>query len=589
MTTQQVLLALIFVVMSAAFIAGRLRLDVIAVAGLLAAVAVGAVSPEAAFSGLGNPAVVAVAAVLILTRAVHDSRVLEPLTARIAAGSAPPAGQLTALCAAVAVASTFMNNIGALALFMPAALEIARRQGLHPGFFLLSLSYAALLGGMVSLIGTPANLLVSGFRAEATGTGFSFIAFAAVGAPLASAGVIYLAWRGRRRAAAAVANDADDPPAPTLYDVELTVAPGSPLIGEPAAIPPSYGAATVYGVVRNAKIITCSLSETIVAAGDVLLTRASSPALQALTAYGGATAEPALPASDEALVEVVVAPNALMQGSCAASLALEERFGVRLTAAARQGRPPAGRLADAPLSLGDVLLLRGAPARIADAAAELGCLPLAERGPLIQTQNRWFKPVWLIPAVFILAVAAAAFDLTSPAVALVAGVSALALTGALRPVEIYRAVDWQVIVLLAAMLPLGAALQDVGLAALMGGLALKASSASGFAEIGPAALVAVFLAVSMLLTPFLNNPAVAAATAPAAIAAAQAAGMSPDPLLMAVAVGASCDFLTPFGHHNNALVMGPGGYRFGDYARLGWGLELLALIGGTALIVLIWT
>jgi di/tricarboxylate transporter len=576
---QQSVLAFIFVAMLVAFVWGRRRFDAVAVIGLSAATAAGLVPPEAAFAGLGNPAVVTVAAVLIMTRALSAAGVFDRLIKPALTGVASPAAQLAVLCGLTAAASAFMNNIGALALFMPAALETARRGGRAPGFYLMSLSYAALLGGMVTLIGTPANMLISGFRAQAVGEGFSLSAFAPVGLPLAVLGVAYLAGRAWLRARSADVPRSDEPPPAGLYDVELAVSPGSPLIGRPAAAVGDYGRAEVYGVVRDERRVFARPGEAILQSGDILLTRADADALRALTAGGGVRAAAESDAAPgDTLTEVVVAPNALMQGSCAAALDLPERFGVTLIAAARQGRRAEGRLAELSLSLGDVLLLRGAPGRIAEAAAELGCLPLADRGLFIRPQNRLLTPV-----VFTVAVLVAAFELTSPAVAFVGGVVGLLAGGALRAEETYRAVDWPVIVLLAAMLPLGDALQTTGLAARLGEAALW-SAGDG----GPAALVGLILAAAMLLTPLLNNPATVAVMAPIALAVAARLGISPDPFLMAVAVGASCDFLTPFGHHNNALVMGPGGYRFGDYARLGWGLELLALAGGTGLITLVW-
>lgn len=585
MTAQQALLAGLFAVMLAAFASGRWRLDVVAVCGLLAAVAAGLVPADAAFAGFGNPAVVTVAAVLMLTRALHDCRAVEPLTARALSGVASPAAQVAVLSALTAAASAFMNNIGALALFMPAALDLARRQGRHPGFYLMSLSYAALLGGMVTLIGTPANMLISGFRAQAAGEGFHLFAFAAVGGPLAILGVVYLALRAwwSDRGPAVAANDLDIPADPLSFDVELTVRTGSPLIGKPAAALAQYGRAAPCAVFRQNNRLTGLPSETILAAGDVVAARVERTALLALTARGGAAAEPVAPGPGDVLTEMVVGPNAPIQGSCALTLELEERFGVRLAAAARQGRRADDRLAALPLSLGDVLLLRGPAARAAEAAAELGCLVLVGNGTIIHDARQWFKSVWLTPALFVVAALAAAFEMTSPAVAFVGGVLAMVITGSFRSADAYRAVDWPVIVLLGAMLPLGEALQTTGLAAYLGQAAL---GVAGFG--GSAALVAVMLAVTMLLTPVLNNPATVAVMAPVALAAAHAAGVSPDPLLMAAAVGASCDFLTPFGHHNNAVVMGPGGYRFGDYARLGWGLEALALAGGTGLIIAFW-
>lgn len=582
MTAQQAALGFIFVVMLASFAWGRLRYDVVAVAGLAAAVAFGLVPPDAAFHGFGEPAVVTVAAVLILTRAVGAAGLFDRLADRAVRGVRSPAAQTAVLCGLTAAASALMNNIGALALFLPAAMSLARREGLPPGFFPMSLSYAALLGGMATLIGTPANLLVSGFRAQAVGEGFSFFSFAAVGVPLAAVGVIYLAWRaGIARTGEGAAND--EGPAPASYDVELTVPPGSPLIGRSGTEAlRGYGRATLCGVARDGECVFGPAADAPVRVGDTLLARADAAALAALTTQAAPTAETPSSDPEEGLSEVVVAPNALMQGSCVASLDLEGRYGVRLVAAVRQGRRFDRRLAELPFSTGDVLLLRGRAARVAEAAADLGCLPLADRGVALPAAGRAGGRAAVAATIFAAAVLAAAFNLAPPAVAFVVGVLALTASGALPAGQLYRGVDWPVIVLLAAMIPLGGALQTTGLAGLLGETALGQGGAD------PVAMTALLLAATMALTPLLNNPATVAVMAPIALEVAARLGVSPDPLLMAVAVGASCDFLTPFGHHNNALVMGPGGYRFGDYARLGWGLELLVLFGGTGLIALVW-
>ncbi|HRQ80857.1 MAG TPA: SLC13 family permease, partial [Azospirillaceae bacterium] len=374
MTSAQAALGLIFVVMLAAFVWGRWRFDFIAVAGLTAAVACGLVSPDAAFRGFGEPAVVTVAAVLILTRAVAAAGMFDRLAAWAVRGARSPAGQTAALCGLTAAASMVMNNIGALALFLPAALSLARRHGLPPGFFPLSLSYAALLGGMATLIGTPANLLVSGFRAQAVGEGFSFFAFAPVGVPLAVVGVAYLTWRARLRGPTPAAANDEGPP-PVVYDVELTVSPGSPLIGRPTAALADYGRIILCGVVEadDGRFLPGE-GDRPLRIGDALLAQADADALLELTGRAGLTADRGPVHPDHALTEVVVAPNALAQGSCAAALELEERYGVRLVAAARQGRRFDRRLAQTPLFIGDVLMLRGLPERTAAAAADLGCL-----------------------------------------------------------------------------------------------------------------------------------------------------------------------------------------------------------------------
>ncbi|PWC37769.1 SLC13 family permease [Azospirillum sp. TSO35-2] len=564
--------------MLAAFAAGRWRYDVVAMAGLMAAVAMGLVPADAAFAGFANPAVITVAGVLVLSRTLTRSGRFDAVAERLLAGVSGLPGQLAVLCGLAAAASAVMNNIGALALFMPVALWAAKRHGRSPALYLMPLSYATLLGGMTTLIGTPANLLVSRFRAAAAGEPFGMFAFSAVAVPLAVLGIGYLALVGWRQARTNAGLEPDDAPDDLpLYDTELTVTPASPYRGRLVAELERERHARVTGIVRDGRRVFARLAEEALRAGDLLLIRVDVAALHTLAASGGLV--PPVPAQgDGTFAEAVVAPNAVLQGSCAASLDLEGRWGVTLVAAMRQQRRTEGRLADASLSVGDVLLLHGEPAAIRTAIDELGCLPLADRR--IDPQPRRTA---VAGAVFTVAVLLAALDIGPPAIVFSVGVLVLVVARCLRPSEVYDAIDWPVIVLLAAMIPLGDALQSSGTAGLVAGALL--AEAGG---VGPQAMLTLVLAVTMLLTPVLNNPATVIVMSPVALSLAGRLGLSADPFLVAVAIGASCDFLTPFGHHNNALVMGPGGYRFTDFARLGIGLELMVIIVAPLLIPLVW-
>ncbi|MGQ9366495.1 SLC13 family permease [Azospirillum sp. ST 5-10] len=575
----QAALTAILAVVLAAFAAGRWRYDVVAIGGLLAAVGAGLVPAEAAFVGFANPAVITVAAVLVLARTAAESGVFDRVAGRLLAPARSLPAELAILCGLGAATSAFMNNIGAISLFLPVALSLAARQGRPPGLYLMPLSYATLLGGMVSLIGTPANLLVSGFRAGAVGEPFGLLAFAPVGAPLAVLGVAYLALAGWRFLPAARDDaDAGEPAGPGAFDTELLVAAGSPRAGRTVAALESDTGVEVHGIVREGRRVFARLAGEALRDGDVLLARADAGTLRRLARSDGLAAAGDPGTADGVLAEVVVAPDAPLQGSCAVTLDLEGRWGVTLVAAARQGRRSEGRLAEATLATGDVLLLRGEREAIRRAAADLGCLLLADRDLPVPPRR---SP--LAGAVFAAAVLGAAFGLAPPEIVFVLGVLALVVAGRVSPSELYRTVEWPVIVLLAAMIPLGEALQATGTAGLAAQTVLAVAGG-----LGPAVPLVLVLAATMLLTPVLNNPATVAVMAPIALDLAGRLGVSADPFLVAVAVGASCDFLTPFGHHNNALVMGPGGYRFADFARVGAGLELLVIAAGAALILLVW-
>lgn len=577
MNGEQAALTAILAAMLAALAAGRWRYDVIAMAGLLAAVVIGALPPAAAFAGFGSPAVITVAAVLVLARTTARFGAFDWLAARLLSGTTALPAQLAVLCGLGAAMSAFMNNIGAISLVLPMALWLARRHRRPPALYLMPLSYATLLGGMITLIGTPANLLVSGFRAGATGEPFALFAFAPVAVPLAVLGIAYLSLVGWRFLPASRRGTLDDgdSSAPGWFDADLRLAAGSPHAGRTVAALEQGRTLRVHGIERDGARVFGRLAGRTLRPGDVLLLRAEADTLRRLAEAEGLIPETAIQPVDGDFMEAVIAPNAPAQGSCALTLDLERRWGVCLAAAARQDRRAEGRLAEASLSVGDVLLLHGSPDAIRTAAAELGCLLLADRRLTLQPRR-----AALSGAVFAAAIAAAALALAPPQLAFTLGVLALVFTRSLRPHEVYEAIDWPVIVLLAAMIPLGQALLDTGTAGVAAAAVLSAAG-----HLGPAALVALVLAATMLVTPILNNPATVTVMAPVALDLAARLGVAPDAFLVAVAVGASCDFLTPFGHHNNALVMGPGGYRFGDYARVGAGLEALVIAAATVLIL----
>jgi di/tricarboxylate transporter len=579
MEFEQAAVAAILVGMFAAFFAGRWRHDVVALAGLMAAVLTGVVPAASAFSGFASPAVITVAAVLVLTRTLARSGVFDVLGGRLLAGASGTTAQIAILCATGAAISAFINNIGALALLMPVALAVARRHGRSPSLYLLPLSYATLLGGMSTLIGTPANLLVSEFRAAATGEPFAMFAFAPVGAPLALLGVAYLAAIGWRRVPSRRDGGEPDIPLPAGgYETELTVAQHSPHMGRSVGALERERGLQVYAIVRDGVRVFGRLAQETLRAGDVVLLKADAATLRRLVEAEGMVPHLGPEAEDGILVEAVMMPDAVARGSSARTLDLWRRWGVTLVAASRRGRRSEGRLAEAPLSTGDVLLVHGNRDAVLAALAELGCLPLADRRLTLQPRRALAGG-----AIFGTAVTLAALGMAPPEIGFSLAVLALLAARMLRPAEMYDAVDWPVLVLLAVMIPMGGALIETGTAGLLAGIAATATG-----DLGPHVLLGLVLGATMLITPVLNNPATVTVMAPVALDLAAGLQVSPDPFLIAVAIGASCDFLTPFGHHNNAVVMGPGGYRFGDYARVGRWLELLVFAVAVVLIPLAW-
>lgn len=589
MTFDQTAISAILVCTLILFVWGRWRYDVVAMLSLMAGVGFGLIDPDDAFMGFGNAAVVTVAAVLAISHALSRSGVIDLLGDRVMALTRSPFGQRASLCLLGAVLSGFMNNVGALAVLMPVAISAAKTSGYSSSQILMPLSFSTLLGGMLTMIGTPPNLLISQFREQALGERFSMFDFTAVGLALALVGVAFvvtIGWRliPKDRQGKAAEQESFEV---TDYVTELRVGDVSVIVGKTVTEleQESDGAITVVGIVRNERRLIGRLLYESVKAGDVLMVQSDSDTLQKLVKGQGLDLAERPPENEDhaitgdmTVAEAVVTPVSWVQGRTAATLDLRRHWQVNLLALSRQGRPVDGRLRNVSLVAGDVLLLEGDEKDLNEVIANLGALPLANR-KLAFEPGRNLVPVLL----FVAAIVATSFGLVSSSIAFTLTVVALVLVNALRPSEVHEAIDGSVIVLLAAMIPFGEALQNTGTAQLI---------ADGvFALAGtfpPLALLGIVLAATMAATPVLNNAATVVIMAPIAIAIAERTGVSPDPFLIAVAVGASCDFLTPFGHHNNTIIMGPGGYRFTDFARMGAPLEALVVVVALAVIPIVW-
>lgn len=576
MTLDQALLLLVLGATVGLLIAERWRYDLIALCSLLICVLLGLVAPDMAFAGFADPAVITVVAVLLLSHSVAQTGAVSALARTLGSRAQTPIALVFTLCSVAVLLSAFMNNVGALALLMPVAMSLCARHRIPVSQVLMPLSFATLLGGMTTLIGTPPNLLIARFREQATGEAFRMFDFALVGVPVAILGLAWLTlagwrWLPVRPRSADTESDAG------AYTAELSVTAESSFIGRGAAEIAGDGARLI-GIVRDDKRVFLPVSRLVVQGADTLLLEADLATLGRLLndkelGFPDTTSDNLLP-----LTEAVVTPQSLTLGSSPGTLGLRERWNLQLVAIARHGRRFEGRLDDATFAVGDVLLLAGEPHALRPTLSELGCMVLQDREITV-------SPARALPpfVVFGLAIAAAASGLLQPAIAFALGALVSFIAGWIRPIDLRRNVDWSVIVLLAAMIPIGGALESTGTAGWLAG-GIFAMAGDG----GPMLLLALTLAVTMSLTPFLNNPATVVVLAPIVVSLADSAGLSPDAFLIAVALGASCDFLTPFGHHNNALIMGPGGYRFADYPRAGWPLSLLVFISATLLIGFWW-
>jgi di/tricarboxylate transporter len=593
-TFDQWALVVIFAVALALFISERVRYDLVALGALLVAVLAGLVAPEDAFAGFANDAVVTVAAVLVMSQALARSGAVDALTVPLLRVATRPLALLIGLCAVGAFLSSFMNNVGALALLMPIAISGARKGGYSPGLLLMPLSFATLLGGTVTLIGTPPNLLIADVSLRLRGEAFTMFDFTPVGAALTLAGIAFIALVGWRLLPAGRAGTKS---ATELFDIghyvtEGRIPPKSSLVGQTIREfeEANSDAAVVLGLVHGDVRIRARPTYTI-QAGDVLLLQAETEALQGYVKGGqvelvaAAPHEPAeaAPASGESgakpppaaatqrrgleTAEVVVTPTSWVQGTTARKLHLRARFDTNLLAISRRGRPITTRLRDVSLLAGDVLLLEGPATDLSDVVTRLGCLPLADRRLLVS------RPQVVLPfAVFLAAVALVILGFTTAAIAFVLGAAVMVALGFLPAREVYTAVEWPVVVLLAALIPVAGALETSGTAQLAAD-ALVAVAGS----LPPHAILALVLALTMAVTPLLNNAATVLVMGPIAHGIAESIGVDSAAFLMAVAIGASCDFLTPFGHQNNTLILGPGGYRFADFWRLGLPMDAIVL------------
>lgn len=591
MSEQNVDQAVIFAVLAGAlvlFVWGRWRYDVVAVGALLIATLAGVVPSEDAFSGFGHPAVITVAAVLVLSRGLAEAGVVTVLADWLLRIGKRPGLHLGGLIGAVAILSMFMNNVGALALLLPVAVRLAREGEYEPSRLLMPLGFASLLGGLTTMIGTPPNIIIGTFRAESAGAPFAMFDFFPVGGMAALAGLAFL-WLASARLVPVRRASASQTALFRIEDYlsEATVTEESSAAWKTVAeIEEALGGDIVIaGIVRRDRRLPAPAPREVVAPGDRLIIRADpaklaeaenlglSLATQAESVYEG------LSSGDAAIVEAVILPTSALAGRTAAGLQLRRRYAVNVLGVSRAGAMLREELSRTVFRPGDILLVQGPSEALMDSLHVLGLVPLAERELRIGQQRR----VITATVIFAAAIGVAVFGPWQVQVAFGLGAMAMILAGILSLKDVYDAVDWPIIVLLGAMIPVGGALESTGGAERVGELMLNIGD-----DLPPALTLAVLILITMLMTEVVNNAAAAVLMAPIAVQLAEGLQSSPDPFLMGVAVGASCSFLTPIGHQSNTLVMGPGGYRFGDYWRLGLPLQTVVFIVAFPAILLVW-
>ena len=589
MTQPQIFAFLILGGMMLLFIWGRLRYDIVAMVALLASIAAGTVDPKDAFLGFSDDIVIIVGSALVVSAAVSRSRIVETVLGWVEQRVTRVRSQLTVLVGTVTLLAALVKNIGALAMLIPAAIKMAKRSKTSPSVFLMPMSFGSLLGGLITLVGTSPNIIVSRVREQMTGEPFAMFDYAPVGLGLSLAGLIFLRFGYRllprdRHAAATLGealNIAD-------YNTEAEVPVGASIAGSTIGdfVTASDGAVVVTGMMRGTRRRAVTLPDTVIEEGDTLFLRGEPDALERAIAKSGLelTGQDRSTVKETAresmgVIEAVVTNASVLIGQAAGPMALHDQHGINLIAISRAGHRMTERLGDTSLAAGDVVVVQGSLDVLPERLRTLGLLPLAERAIRLGGIHKGLLPI----AILAVAMALTAAGLVPVAVAFFAAAALMMLTGSVTPREAYENVEWPILIMLGALIPVSEALQTTG------GTTLIATWLSQTAQALPVwGALGLILVAAMAVTPFLNNAATVLVMAPIAATFANDLGYRPDAFLMAVAVGAGCDFLTPIGHQCNTLVMGPGGYRFSDYARLGAPLSLIVLLVGVPLILAVW-
>ena len=591
MSADQITIFLLLFCVMGLFIWGRWRYDLVAFAALITAVLLDLVPASNAFVGFSSSAVITVAAVLVISRGLSASGAIDRVTHIVVPQVKSLALQISSLAGFAAILSAIMNNVGALALLMPATIDAAKKVGRSPSLLLMPLSFGSILGGLITLIGTPPNIIIASYREQALGASYQMFDFAPVGLAVAAAGVLFLALVGwklipkERQAASPI----DELLEIDAYVAEVVVPKTSDAVGKNIIELENIAdecELRIAGLIRNNQRILGPVRRTLIEAKDILILEAGPKELDkfveklGLMIKGGTEKSRALFSSDDMLlIETVVSSDSRLIGRVIGDLRFKSRYGLNLLGISRQGKAIHARLHKIVFRAGDVLLLQADEDAISTNLPHLGLLPLVGRGLQIGKRSH----AWLAAGLMGGAVVLAATGVMSLTIALALAALLMVLSGIVPLRDLYESIDWPVIVLVGAMIPVGGALETTGATALIADGILQL--ADGWS---PVVVLSALLIVTMTLSDVMNNTATAVVMAPVSISMSTQLGVNPDPFLMAVAVGASCAFLTPIGHKNNALIMGPGGYAFGDYWRMGLPLEVIVALVAVPMILVVW-
>lgn len=590
MTYHQILIAAILFFTIALFIWGKYRHDIVASLSLSCCVLTGLVSADLAFVGFSHPAVITVAAVLVISDVMRRCGVVDLIAQALTPYTENVLSHIFVLTIVVTVASSFMNNVGALALMLPVAITTCAKHNRSPGIVLMPLAFGSILGGMTTAIGTPPNIIIAMMRAEVNGEPFSLFDFSPVGLAVALVGVLFISligWRfipqaRTKRSAPEQLFAIDD------YLTEAIIGEESALVGQPAEAIKGLenGNIEVVGIAhRHGETMSMKRFQRL-KAGDILIFQGDPSAIQPLldkndleliTSADKKFIE--LTQGNLALVEAVIKRGSCLEGHDVPFLRRRSNSSIALVGLAREGKRVQRRLRRQQFRAGDILLLQGASDTVQEQLSDLGLVPLAERHLTLGSKRK----VTLALAVLALAVTLGVLKVLPLSMVFVLAVMAYVLLELIPVRYLYNAIDWPVIILLATLIPLGSALESTGLTGLVAEQLLSLT-----ADQPAFVILALLLVMTMLLSDVINNAATAVVMAPLAYSLSQGMNVSADPFFMTVAIGASCAFLTPIGHQSNTLVMGPGGYQFSDYWRMGLPLDVIIVVVAVPLILWVW-
>lgn len=568
---------------------GKIRYDLVALICLLLLVLTGLVPAEESFVGFSHPAVITVAMILVVSHGLSRSGLIEWIAKWMMEKELSFGLQLAALCLMVSMASAFMNNVGALAMTIPLAIHIANKSGHSPSSYLMPIAFASLLGGMTTLIGTPPNIIISTFRSSHSGADFAMFDFTPVGIGLTLIGLLFIVLGGWRLVPRRLPKgDENGKFNIEEYITEVVVSEDSKLIDEPrsAIMKITEGNIQVLNIIRGSQMTFAPSKQFIFKEKDIITIQGDPSDIKEFidsskTKLVGKekAAKKIKDTGDIVMAEAVVMGNSKIIGRTAANMNLSYRYGVNLLAISRRNQKIRKRIDQVAFKEGDVLLLQGESEKIDEALDNMGCLPLADRGINLGEP----KKILLSLGIFAFSLLLILFGVLPVELAFTLAAVLIVLFKIFPLRELYTAIDWPVIVLLGAFLPLGTALETSGAASWISEQILHLQD-----NVPHWFLLGLILVITMFLSDIINNAATVVLMAPIALGVANGLGVNSDPFLMAVAVGGSCAFLTPIGHQSNALVMGPGGYAFTDYLRLGAPLEVLIVLLGTPMILFFW-